>query len=46
MMGGYTENPEKPQNCPNWEVGTYPGLYGVTHCGEGSVALIDKVLTL
>ena len=22
MVGGYTENPEKPQNCQNWGVGT------------------------
>ena len=21
MVGGYTENPEKPQNCQNWGVG-------------------------
>ena len=28
MVGGYMENPEKPQNCQNWGVGTYSGHYG------------------
>ena len=26
MVGSYTENPEKPQNCQNWEVGTCSGM--------------------
>jgi len=26
MVGGYTENPEKPQNCQNWGVGTCAGM--------------------
>ena len=25
MVGGYTENPEKPLNCQNWGVGTCVG---------------------
>ena len=28
MVGGYTGNPEKPQNCRNWGVGACPGQYG------------------
>ena len=26
MVGGYTENPEKPQNCKNWGVGACMGM--------------------
>ena len=26
MVGGYTENLEKPQNCQNWGVGTCSGM--------------------
>ena len=26
MVGGYTENLEKPQNCQNWGVGTCAGM--------------------
>ena len=26
MVGGYTENPEKPQNCQNWVVGACTGM--------------------
>ena len=28
MVGGYTENPEKPQNCHNWG-GACSGQYGI-----------------
>ena len=28
MVGGYTKNLEKPQNCQNWGVGTCLGQYG------------------
>ena len=28
MVGGYTENPEIPQNCQNWGMGACPGQYG------------------
>ena len=28
MVGGYTENLEKPQNCQNWGVGACSGQYG------------------
>ena len=28
MVGGYTENLEKPQNCQNWGVDTCSGQYG------------------
>ena len=27
MVGGHTENPEKPQNCQNWRVGACLGQY-------------------
>ena len=28
MVGGYTENLEKPQNCQNWGVAACQGQYG------------------
>ena len=30
MVGGYTENLEKPQNCQNWGVGACSGQYGTS----------------
>jgi len=32
MVGGYTENPEKPQNCQKWGVGACSGQYGIYYC--------------
>ena len=29
MVGGYTENIVKPQNCQNWGVGACSGQYGM-----------------
>ena len=51
MVGSYTENPEKPQNCQNWGVGTCPGQNGktVVTCSFSitiQVLLLTALLTL
>ena len=43
MVGGYTENPEKPQNCQNWGMG-YGRLLGTIRYCKNVILIKDRFL--